>query len=280
MADEETVHEPDPVPAEIVEPEIVEEAPLAGDARPTRNVLAEIQRRDRDRQQQLTKIERQQMEILAAFQAMQTRSAAPAPAPNAAGSEYTDEQLGQLAAAGNAEAIRLLVERQTQRTTATQMHQFTQGQAVQAGLTEFFRQYPMLREDQHHPLTQAVYATRNRMLASGWAQGPSTDLEAITKTIATAPHLAVSAQPVSQDTTRRAGVTAQQSMEGAAPRRSPQSGQTQPVRPLDKQVAGIARRMNIKDPQGSVKRFMDRQQAGRSTVSPAIQQAVREEGQA
>src|SRR3990167_3855533 len=278
MADEETVHEPDPVPAEGVEPEGVEEAPLAGDTRPTRNVLAEIQRRDRDRQQQLTKIERQQLEILAAVQAMQTRPAVPA--PTAPGSDYTDEQLGQLAAAANPEALRLLVERQTQRAAASHMQQFTQGQAVQAGITEFFRQYPMLREDPQHPLTQAVYATRNRMLASGWAQNLQTDLEAITKTIATAPHLAVAAQPVPQDTTRRAGVTAQQSMDGAAPRRSPQSGQTQQVRPLDKQVAGIARRMNIKDPQGSLKRFMDRQQAGRSTVSPAIQQAVREEGQA
>src|SRR3990167_5406154 len=109
MVEDETVPAPDPVPAESVEPEIVEEAPLAGDARPTRNVLAEIQRRDKDRQQQLTKIERQQQELVGAFQAMQTRRVPPAPVPTAAGNDYTDEQLGKLAAAGNAEAIRLLV---------------------------------------------------------------------------------------------------------------------------------------------------------------------------
>src|SRR3990167_687151 len=153
MADEEPVHEPDPVPAEIVEPEIVEDAPLAGDARPTRNVLAEIQRRDRQGAERLTKIERQQQEIMALLQGMQARPAAPAPVQPAAGSDYTDEQLGQLAAAGNAEAIRLLVDRQTQRAAASHMQQFTQGQAVQAGITEFFRQYPMLREDPPHPLT-------------------------------------------------------------------------------------------------------------------------------
>ena len=285
MAEDETVGEPEPVPAETVEtPEetTAEALPLAADQRPTRNVLAEIQRRDREGQARLTKIERQQQEILDAFRGMvQARAQMPVatPAP-AAGSEYTDEQLGQLAAAGNAEAIRLLVERQTQRQTATQFTQFSQAQAVQTGLAEFLRQYPMLREDTQHPLTQAVYAMRNRMVASGWAPGPGTDLEAITKTIATSPHLAVAAQPVPQETTRRAGVTAQQSMEGAAPRRSPQPGQTQPVRPLDKRTAGIAQRMNVKDPQNSMKRFLDRQQTGRSSVSPAIQQAVREEGQA
>ena len=274
---EETVAQPDPVPAEGIEDTLADETPLAPDARPTRNVLAEIQRRDRQGQERLTKIERQQQEILAALQAMQTRPAPPPPAQ--AGGDYTDEQLGQLAAAGNAEAIRLLVDRQTQRSTAAQFSQFAQAQTVQRALGELFTRYPMLREDTSHPLTQAVYAARSALLAQGWQPGAQTDLEAIKAAIVNAPHLVPGPASAGSDTTRRAGVTAQQSMEGAAPRRSPQSGQTQSVRPLDKQVAGIAQRMSIKDPHNSLKRFMDRQQAGRSTVSPAIQQAVREEGQ-
>jgi hypothetical protein len=274
--------EPEGSPPEIVpEPEVVEETlpdetPLAPDDRPAKNVLAEMNRK-------YTKIERQNAEILAALQAFHQRPPAPAPvAPQAVqGSEYTDEQLGQLAAAGNAEAIRLLVDRQTQRATAQQFSQFTQTQTVTRALGELFTRYPMLREDTTHPLTQAVYAARNQFLASGWTPGPVTDLEAIKAAIVNAPHLVPApAGGGGQDLTRRAGVTAQQSMEGAASRRSPQGGPSAPVKPLDKKVAGIAQRMGIKDPQGSMKRFMERQSTGRSTVSPAIAQAVREEGQA
>lgn len=278
MADEEIPESaPDPVPAETTEAEPVETMPLAPDNRPERNVLAEMNRK-------YTKIERQQQEILAALQAaLQQRTPAPAPVVQqaAAGSEYSDEQLSQLAAAANPEAIRLLIQRQTERATQAQFSQFSQTQTVQRALGELIARYPMLRDDQSHPLTQAVYAARNQFLASGWAPGAQTDLEAIKAAIVNAPHLAQTPQGGSMtEPTRRAGVTAQQSMEGAASRRSPQSGQTQAVKPLSKEVAGIAKRMGIKDPQNSLKRFMDRQQTGRSTVSPAVQQAVREHEQA
>jgi hypothetical protein len=264
-----------------VEPEVLpEDTPLAPDNRPARNVVAEVNRK-------FTKIERQQEElraqnaqILAALQ--QQMRPAPAQVANTptAGAEYTDEQLGQLAAAGNAEALQILVRRQTEKATATQMGQFTQAQTVQRALGELFSRYPMLREDPQHPLTQAVYAARNQYLQQGWHPGPATDLEAIKAAIVNAPHLVPAPSGAVQEPTRRAGVTAQQSIDGAAPRRSPQSGQTQAVRPLDPRVQGIAQRMGVKDPQNSLKRLMDRQTANRSTVSPTIQQAVREEGQA
>lgn len=267
------------VPDAGIDPEpeaILAETPLAPDDRPAKNVLAEMNRK-------YTKIERQNAEILAAFQSFQQQRAAPPPPAPAAGTgaDYSDEQLGQLAAAGNAEAIRLLVERHTQRATAAQMGQFTQTQTVARALGELFTRYPVLRDDPSHPLTQAVYTARNQFLASGWPPGPQTDLEAIKAAIVNAPHL-VPAPPGTgpQDLTRRAGVTAQQSMEGAASRRSPQPTQTQDGRPLDKTVLAIAQRMHVKDPQHSLKRFMERNQAGRSTVSPTITQAVREEGQA
>lgn len=280
MADpEETTAETAPEPE--VEETLPADAPLAPDARPTRNVLAEIQRRDREGQQRLTKIERQNADILAAFQSFQQQRPAPAPVAPApvSGSEYTDEQLGQLAAAGNAEALRILVARQSQRDTAAQMQTYTQSQQVGKALEIVFTKYPMLRSDPQHPLTQAVYATRNSYLAQGWQPGPVTDLEAIKATFLSAAHLVPSKEDAAmpQDTTRRAGVTAQQSMDGAASRRSPQSAQTAAVKPLDAKVAGIAQRMDVKDPQNSLKRFMDRQTGKRSTVSPVIQQAVREE---
>ncbi len=264
------VEEPE-VQAPAEEPEVQ----LPAD-RPAKNVLMEIQRRDKERQQQMTRIERQQEEMLNALRAIQTpRPATPAPVT---GAEYSDEQLSQLASAGNPEALRILVQRQSQRDNQAQFTQFTQAQAVQAGLNEFFKLYPVLQTDQAHPLTQAVYAMRNRLIQSGRPMGPETDLAAITNTIASSPQLAVGATPQAPaDTTRRAGVTAQQTMEGAASRRSPQSQQTAPVRPLDKRVQGIAKRMDVKDPQNSLKRFMDRQTSERSTVSPIIQQAVREE---
>jgi predicted secreted protein len=279
MADDPEV-QPDETPEEPqAAPEVLpEDTPLAPDNRPARNVVAEVNRKFTKIERQLEEQRAQNAQILASLQ--QQRQPAPQPAPAQTGAEYSDEQLGQLAAAGNVEALRLLVQRQSEKATAQQMGQFTQVQTVQRALGELFSRYPMLREDTQHPLTQAVYAARNQFLAQGWAPGPATDLRAIEAAIVNAPHLATPVAPTTQDTTRRAGVTAQQTMEGAAPRRSPQSGQTAVVKPLDPKVQGIAQRMNVADPQNSLKRFMDRQQNRRSVVSPAIQQAVREEGQA
>jgi len=269
MADE-TVEQPDPVPVEDEIQAAPEETLPLPDDRPAKNALAEMQRK-------YTKIERQNAEILAAMQAMAQQQQTRQAPPQVPGQEYSDEQLGQLAAAGNAEAIRLLVERQTTRQTNHQFNQMAQMQTLQQALQQVFARYPMLRNDPNHPSTQAVYQARQAFLASGWRPGLQTDLEAIKAAIVNAPHLFTASGPAPQDTTRRAGVTAQQSMEGAASRRSPQSRETQPVRPLDKKVAGIAQRMDVKDPQGSIKRFLERQQGNRSTVSPIIQQAVREE---
>jgi len=268
MADE-TVEQPDPVPADTQEIP-VESLPLPDD-RPARNALAEMQRK-------YTKIERQNAEILAAMQTLhaQQQQARQAPPP-ATGSEYTDEQLSQLAAAGNAEAINLLVARKAAQQTNAHFSQFTQVQTLQQALGQLFARYPMLRTDPNHPLTQAVYQARHAFLASGWQPGLQTDLEAIKAAIVNAPHLAHAPQP-SPDTTRRAGVNAQQSVDGAAPRRSPQTQQTQAVRPLDKKVAELAKRYGTKDPHKALKNFIERQQDGtRSTLSPIIQQAVREE---
>jgi hypothetical protein len=258
--------EPEPVPVEETpEAHPAEDSlPLPGD-RPARNVLAEMQRK-------YTKIERQNSELLSALQGLQH---APAPAP-VQGAEYTDEQLAQLAAAGNSEAIQVLVSRQTQRATGAQFAHLQQVSSVQQALGHLFTRYPMLQQDPGHPLTQAVYQARQHFLANGWQPGLLTDLEAIKAAIVSAPHLTAPGIG-GGDTTRRAGVAAQQSIDGAASRRSPQAAATAAVRPLNRRVAGIAQRMNVKDPQGALKRFEARQAAGRSSVSPMIIQAIREE---
>ena len=270
MADEEIVPEPDPIQAEVLEL-TVENVPLAPDNRPAQNVLGEIKRTQREFE---TKIQRQLADIAAM---LQQRPAAPAPITPTPGSEYTTEQLAQLSAAGNAEATRILIQRGVQEESEKKFAAWTQQQQVQGALSQILARHPVLT-DASHPLTQAVYQARQTFLQNGWAPGPATDLEAIKATFLQSPHLVPQPTSAAQasDAARRAAVTPQQAMDGAAPRRSPQQTRPQGA-PMDKKLMDIAKRMDVKDPAGSLKRFQERQNQNRSLVSPAVQQAVREE---
>jgi hypothetical protein len=272
MEENETVDQPEAVPAPVDEtPEVQGEVPLAPDNRPAQNVLGEMQRK-------YAQLQQGQNELLAELRAIRAERQAPAPQPAQAGAEYSDDQLAQLAAAGNAEAHRLLVQRSSSREAAQLHNAWTQEQGTRNAVQQLISRYPVLNDPQH-PLTQAVYSARNTYFQSGWKPGPLTDLEAIKAAIVANPHLATQT-PATTDTTRRAAVIPQQSIDGAAPRRSPQQQPRQGGSTLNDKVKGVAQRMEVKDPDGSIKRMAERQRLGRSAVSPAVQQAVRDQGDA
>jgi hypothetical protein len=271
MEDEtQAVEGQDAAPVEEIEAEPIA---LAPDNRPPQNVLGEVNRK-------YTKIERQQMElqqqnaeILNLLRAQQRPAAAPV---QQTGAEYSDDQLATLQSQGNAEAARILSQRFAEREAEKKFSVWQQAQAVQNGVTQLMGKYPQLHDNQD-PLTQAVYQARQTFLQSGWAPGANTDLEAIKAAILNAPHL-VKQPSANPDLTRRSAVTAQQSMDGAAPRRqSPQQGRAQQGQALTPRQQELAKRYGVKDPQAAIKRFNDRRNSGTSVINPNLESTVREQ---
>jgi hypothetical protein len=244
----------------------VTDVAAAPDDRPIQNVKAEFDRK-------LTKVERQLAEIAAMLAAQPTqRPAAPEPAAQQA---YTDQQLLELANAGNGAALQEYIARQTARSVSQQTQQMQQQQAVSAQLQVLYGRFPVLT-DASHPLTQAAMQAKTTLIRMGYPpQSAATDLEAIKLAIVDHPGLAQPSAPATPPSSRgpaapHAGV------DGAAPRR-PTPNASAPGRALSQREKDIAARMGIKDPAAAVKRFTERQQAGRSSLSPLVAQIVREE---
>ena len=249
---------------------------LAPDGRPAQNVLGEVNRKYTKIERQMLEFQQQNSEILQLLRAQQQR---PAAAPvQQTGAEYSDDQLAQLQSQGNAEAARILSQRYAEREAEKKFSAWQQTQAVQNGVTQLMGRYPQLHDSQD-PLTQAVYQARQTFLNSGWAPGANTDLEAIKAAILNAPHLVRQPSANQPDLTRRSAVNAQQSMDGAAPRRSPQGGRPNNGPALTPRQHELAKRYGVKDPQGAIKRFNERRQAGTSVINPNLDATVREQGE-
>lgn len=266
MADDGTMDvEPVSSPGSDVPPESlatdaspVTDVATAPDDRPIQNVKAEFDRK-------LSKVERQLSEIAAMLAAQQPQRPAVVP-------EYTDQQLLELANAGNAAAMDALMERKTARHTQQQFSQVNAQQMIAGQLQALYARYPMLT-DASHALTQAAMQAKMALVRNGYPpQAPATDLEAIKLAIVDNPGLVVAAAsaPVS-----RSGHGPQSSVDGAMPRRTATTTSASPA--VSQKAREVAQRMGIKDPAEAIKRFEKRQQDGRSSLSPLVVQAVREE---
>ena len=232
--------------------------------RPIENLKAEMDRK-------LTKVERQQQEILAALAALTSRPAVEAaPAP-----EYTDQQLLELANAGNAAAHQEYTRRIVAQQVGQQMQVSQQQQMVAGQLQSLYGRYPQLT-DPSHALTQAAMQAKLALIRAGYpAQSAATDLEAIKLAIVDHPDLAQPRASGPPGSPGGAGRTPQQGIDGATPRRpvSP----TAPARALSQKERDIAARMGIKDPAEALKRFEKRNQEGRVSMSQQVAQILREE---
>ena len=87
------------------------------------------------------------------------------------------------------------------------------------------------------------------------------------------PQLAVSQQPVTGELSRQSAVTSHVMPEGSGTRRAAAPSK-QPA--LSAEQAALAKRMNVKDPAGANKRFLERQAQGKSSVAPNIAILMRE----
>ena len=231
--------------------------------RPIENLKGEFDRK-------MTKVERQLAEIAAGLAALANRPAAEVTPPP----EYTDQQLLELANAGNAAAHQEYVRRMVAQQVAQQTQVTQQQQMVSGQLQSLYGRYPQLT-DPSHALTQAAMQSKMALIRAGYpAQSAATDLEAIKLAIVDHPDLAQPRAPGSVPS-GGGGRTPQQGIDGATLRR-PTSTST-PARALSQKERDIASRMGIKDPAEALKRFEKRQQDGRSSMSQQVAQIVREE---
>ena len=262
--------DPSPAPEDVVSAESAPGAvtdpgsPLPND-RPLENHVAELNRKVADQSRQLQDL----MALLAA-------QAQTAPQPTAARStEYSDEQLGELARAGSVDASLKLQERVAHRAaqTVVQADQYTR--FVQSQLASLYAKYPHLANAQD-PLTMEAMKAKSVLLRSGRANDAATDLEAIKLAIVDNPRLAFKDAAPITGTTRPGSVQPIASLDGQTHRREPVKPNT-PGRKLHPRVLRMARDMGIKDPEGSLARQEERHRKGQSSFSPGVLAIVREQ---
>lgn len=259
-------------------------AALPGD-RPALNVLQEMRRRDERTQKQIA-------DMMAMLASMQQTAARPAPA---ATTEYTDQQLEQLADQGNVQATRMLAQRDALRVN----QQAAQAQQVltqaQARVAELVGMYPALR-DGNSPLAQEALRRKQGLLQSGAYQGLHPELANLLATVqaiqdactyapdlaqqARAPGLAGPAGLEAAEAARQSAVRTQQGMQAPGPpRRQPPPGKAgEKPYEFTKEEKALAARMNIADPSKAMRGFLKRHETGRSAVNPNALGIIREQG--
>lgn len=220
--------------------------------RPARNILAELERKQRQQ------FDAFKAEILSAL-----RPQPPAAPPQSR--EYSDEELSQLAAAGDSRAHLELSRRVAARTTAEQLQAQSQVQATLQQRQVLYAKYPVLA-DTSHPLTQYAMQAKAILIQSGRANDASVDVDAIRTAIADLPDVAAQVmvrQPTPASVPRATVPTAAAS--APAPRRTPAATQQQGI--SDKQWA-LAKRMGFTSREKAAQAITNmerRQKDGQST---------------
>jgi uncharacterized coiled-coil protein SlyX len=241
--------------------------PLPND-RPLENHVAELNRKVADQSRQLQDL----MSLLAAQAAPQP------PAPPARSTEYSDEQLGELARAGSVEASLKLQERVAHRAAQAVVQADQQTRFVQSQLSTLYAKYPHLANPQD-PLTMEAMKAKSVLLRSGRANDALTDLEAIKLAIVDNPRLAYKdSAPTPAPGFSRPGGSVQPiaSLDGQTNRREPVKPNA-PGRKLHPKVLRMARDMGIKDPEAALARQEERQRKGQSSFSPGVIAIVRDQ---
>lgn len=238
---------------------------------PWKNRVAEMERRHQramEDQQRMFQAQLQQF-------AQQFQPPAPRPAPQPAEREYTDEELLALANQGHSAAMQTLIQRQVRQQVAQQTaHQQRVG-GTAAMIAQLQQRYPDFTNT-----ASELYRHANR-LYSGFIQGRDqleAQFMAYTAAIADRPDL-VSGAPTPQqraaEGARQSNVQAHESVGGTTyarqPARRQEQGFTKAVTP---QEAALAQKYGVKDPLKAKQRLMERQQSGRSSVSPGLSSAI------
>lgn len=235
--------------------------PAVGDEvigdRPVRNVIAELDRKMAQRFDQF------RAELLAAQ--LPSRPSAPQ------ARDYSDEELSQLATAGDARALQTLTDRQAARHAAQQQQVASQAQTEQAEVAALYSRYAVLN-DESHQLTQYAMRVKAALIARGAPNTYGTVRDAILRAIADNPQLVA---PVATPTPRPSAPTSQSS--APSPRRTPAAPSNKTTTLTDEQWE-VAKRYGYKtreDAAKAIDRTKQRRQTGQSGLG-AIQMYVRE----
>ena len=232
-------------------------SPPAG--RTLENVVAEMHRRDTDRQKQLDS-------VLAWIGSQGAMRQAPAQATPQPSQEPSDDDLWALAQQGDRQAFETYQRRIARREIGQQYGQQTRANLVQAQLNTLVTKYPVLR-DMAHPLTQTVQQAYALLVQAGYPAGPDTLLEATKTAIADRADLVAElynqGSQTREQTRQSTSTRAQSGVTGSTVR---QSSPTTPPARMSTDEAQLASRMGIKDPKGAKARFLKRQESGQSNL--------------
>ena len=282
MAENEGVHDGGTPTAEEIAAAEAATAQAAGDKPvadldeqgvPWKNRMAEMERRTQ--KMVADALQAQQQQFMSMLNQGAWRPQQQAPQQTARGiQDYTDDELAQLSSQGHTEATKALIQREAVRVnqnTVVQQHAQTVLADAQRELGEVYEQYPDMKNagSDLYRTSNAIY--QQRILTRG--ANALTMLDAVNAAI----RKSGQSGSVQQETMRRAGVDASQAIGGTTYSRAPQGSRaSDKPKPLSDKERELAKRMGVKDPQNSLKRLMDRQAKGQSSVSPQISQALGE----
>jgi hypothetical protein len=196
----------------------------------------------------------------------------------------TDEELWSAAQTGDRQAFEEYQRRIARREVQAQQQTTGRQNLVESQLTALAQKYPVLN-DGSHPLTQKAQTAYQLLVNAGYPANRATLLEAAKTAIADSPDLIAEEygkSAVAREHARQSGVrTAQSGVTGATYRQEPRSQQQSRVS-VNEVEAGLAARMLPYNPRrpdektpeqraaGAKKRFLERQQAGLSTIDPRM----------
>ena len=241
-----------------------EGTPPAGD-RPVQNVVAEMNRKFQEQQQQLSTLTQAITALIA-----QPQSRTPLPSAPAQTRDYTDDELRQLADSGSSQATVMLAQRAARLENQTFQAEQQKQALVTGKLQLMYRNYPQLR-DPSHPLGQQALANKQALLMQGRANNFELDLEVCQDAVLTNPQYAVSAGAASE--AARQSALSSHVVEPGAPRRQ-QSRPNKAERPMSPDAIKMSRRMGVSDPQGAIKRFLKRIEDGETVITPGIRSVL------
>jgi len=246
-----------PAASSTAEPGVTADSPPAG--RTLENVVAEMHRRDSERQKQLDSV----LAWIGSQGAVRQAPPQAAPQPS---QEPSNDDLWALAQNGDRQAFEALQRRIARQEVAQQYGQQSRATLVSSQLNALVTKYAALR-DTSHPLTQTAQQAYALLLQAGHPAGAETLLEATLTAIADRPDLIVelyNQAPQAREQTRQSATTrAQAGVTGSTVRQTPTQA---PQARISTDEAKLASRMGTKDPKGAKERFLKRQESGQSNL--------------
>jgi hypothetical protein len=195
----------------------------------------------------------------------------------------TDEELWSAAQTGDRPAFEEYQRRIARRELQAQQQTTGRQNLVEVQLSALSQKYPVLN-DSSHPLTQKAQTAYQLLVNNGYPANRATLLEAAKTAVADSPDLVseiYSQGSVAREHARQSGVrTAQSGVTGVSHRQTPSS--QQPRVTVNEVEGNLAARMLPYNPRrpdektpeqraaGAKKRFLERQQAGLSTIDPRM----------